>query len=68
MVEEKKRMPPRGLPKHVHGLGTIVGVRLRPGDLEQLDWVCEQMGMSRSDVVKRALAAYTAQLLAVRKS
>lgn len=47
--------------------GHVVGVRLREGDLATLDWLTEQLGMSKADVFKRALAAYAAQVKLMNK-
>lgn len=42
-------------------------IRFRPGDRETLLWICEQMQMSKAEVIKRALAAYAAQITQMRR-
>lgn len=45
----------------------VMNIRLKPGDVEMITWLTDQLGMSRSDVVRRALSAYAAQLTMMRK-
>ena len=49
------------------GQNTLVALRLKPGDEQMLAWLAEQMGMSRGDVMRRAIAAYFGQINATIK-
>lgn len=47
--------------------GKMVGTRLSDGDLETLEWLSDQLGMSKANVVRRAIAAYAAQIMNMRR-
>lgn len=48
--------------------GKIVAVRVKPGDWQTLVWLQDQLGMTKADVVRRALIAYAAQVATMKRT